>query len=62
VPDAEDPGMSDIVRVVDSDERSLELRVAAAVARLGGGCAVLRFTHWYTNRPPVYEATVRPSA
>jgi hypothetical protein len=53
--------MPDTVRVVDSDERSLELRVAAAVARLGGGCAVLRFTHWYTNRPPVYEAVVRTS-
>jgi hypothetical protein len=54
--------MPDTVRVVDCDERSLELRVAAAVARLGGGCAVLRFTHWYTNRPPVYEAVVRASS
>jgi hypothetical protein len=53
--------MTDVVRVVDCDERSLEVRIAAAVARLGGSCAVLRFTHWYTNRPPVYEATVRPT-
>jgi len=26
---------------------------------LGPECTVLRFTYWYTGRPPVYEAVVR---
>ena len=53
VPDME------VVRIVDGDERSLSSRVARALAALGPECTVLRFTYWYTGRPPVYEAIVR---
>ena len=49
----------DVVRIVDGDERSLHARVARALAALGPECSVLRFTYWYTGRPPVYEAIVR---
>jgi hypothetical protein len=49
----------DLVRIVDGDERSLRARVARVVAVLGPECTVLRFTYWYTGRPPVHEAIVR---
>jgi hypothetical protein len=49
----------DVVRIVDGDEGSLSSRVARALAALGPECTVLRFTYWYTGRPPVYEAIVR---
>jgi hypothetical protein len=49
----------DVVRLVDGDEGSLSSRVARVLAALGPECTVLRFTYWYTARPPVYEAIVR---
>jgi hypothetical protein len=49
----------DIVRLIDGDEGSLSSRVTRVLAALGPECAVLRFTYWYTGRPPVYEAIVR---
>ena len=47
------------VRIVDSDVSSLETRIARATLTLGAGCAVARFTYWYTGRPPVHEAVLR---
>jgi hypothetical protein len=47
------------VRLIDGDERSLTSRVARVLAALGPECTVLRFTYWYTGRPPVYEAVVK---
>jgi hypothetical protein len=49
----------DIVRLIDGDEGSLSSRVTRVLAALGPECTVLRFTYWYTGRPPVYEAIVR---
>jgi hypothetical protein len=49
----------DVVRIVDGDESSLRSRLARVLAALGPECTVLRFTYWYTGRPPVYEAVVR---
>jgi hypothetical protein len=54
--------MQEIMRIVDSDERSLALRVEAALALLGGDPVVSRFTLWYTTRPPVHHAVVRAEA
>jgi hypothetical protein len=51
--------MQEIMRIVDSDERSLAARVDAAIARLGGQPIVSRFTQWYTTRPPVHHAVLR---
>ena len=42
------------------DERSLAARVDAALAALGGRAVVSRFTLWYTTRPPVHHAVLRP--
>jgi hypothetical protein len=50
--------MQEIMRLVDSDERSLAVRVEAALARLGGEPVVSRFTLWYTTRPPVHHAVL----
>ena len=47
------------VRLIDGDERSLTSRVGRVLAALGPECTVLRFTYWYTGRPPVYEAVIR---
>jgi hypothetical protein len=52
--------MQEIMRIVDSDERALAARVEAAVAALGGQAIVSRFTLWYTTRPPVHQAVLRP--
>ena len=49
----------DVVGLIDGDEGSLSSRVARVLAALAPGCTVLRFTYWYTGRPPVYEAIVR---
>jgi hypothetical protein len=49
----------EVVRLIDGDEGSLSLRVARVLAALGPDCSVLRFTYWYTGRPPVHEAIVR---
>jgi hypothetical protein len=51
--------MQEIMRLVDSDERTLALRLEAALALLGGEHVVSRFTLWYTTRPPVHHAVVR---
>ena len=50
--------MQEIMRIVDSDERSLAARVDAALALLGPH-VVTRFTLWYTTRPPVHHAVLR---
>ena len=49
----------EVVRLVDGDEGSLSSRLARVLSALGPECTVLRFTYWYTGRPPVYEAIVR---
>jgi hypothetical protein len=49
----------DMVRLIDGDEGSLTSRLARVLAAAGPECTVLRFTYWYTGRPPVYEAVVR---
>jgi hypothetical protein len=54
--------MQEIMRLVDADERSLALRVEAALALLGGRPVVSRFTLWYTTRPPVHHAVLRAEA
>jgi hypothetical protein len=54
--------MQEIMRLVDTDERSLSARVEAALALLGGDPVVSRFTLWYTTRPPVHHAVVRAEA
>jgi hypothetical protein len=54
--------MQEIMRIVDSDERALAVRVEAALARLGGRLVVSRFTLWYTTRPPVHHAVLRTEA
>jgi hypothetical protein len=61
---ADSPGAAyrvamEVVRLVDGDEGSLSSRIARVLAALGPECTVLRFTYWYTGRPPVYEAIVR---
>ena len=50
--------MQEIMRIVDSDERSLAARVEAAMAMLGP-LVVTQFTLWYTTRPPVHHAVLR---
>jgi hypothetical protein len=54
--------MQEIMRLVDSDERTLAARLEAALALLGGEPVVSRFTLWYTTRPPVHHAVVRTRA
>jgi hypothetical protein len=54
--------VQEIMRIVDSDERALAVRVEAALARLGGALVVSRFTLWYTTRPPVHHAVLRTEA
>jgi hypothetical protein len=54
--------MQEIMRLVDSDERSLSARVEVALALLGGEPVVSRFTLWYTTRPPVHHAVLRAEA
>lgn len=57
--DADHPHMQELMRITDSDERSLAARVEAALKRLGGRPVVSRFTLWYTTRPPVHHAVLR---
>jgi hypothetical protein len=54
--------MQEIMRIVDSDERALAVRVEAAIARIAGPLVVSRFTLWYTTRPPVHHAVLRAEA
>ena len=48
----------EVVRLIDGDEGSLSSRVARVLAALGPGCTVMRFTYWYTGRPPVHAADI----
>ena len=48
----------EVVRLIDGDEGSLSRRLARVLATLPTDCTVLRFTYWYTARPPVHEAVV----
>jgi hypothetical protein len=55
--------MDDVVRLIDGDPASLEVRVARLLERMGADWRVARFTYWYTGRPPIHEALlVRPPA
>jgi hypothetical protein len=54
--------MQEIMRIVDSDERSLAARIDTAIATLGGRAIVSCFTQWYTTRPPVHHAVLRAEA
>jgi hypothetical protein len=47
-----------IARILDGDEGSLEARVARVTASTRHAVAVRRHTHWYTTRPPAYEAVI----
>ena len=49
----------EVLRLIDGDEGSLSSRVARVLDALGPGYTVMRFTYWYTGRPPVYEAIIR---
>jgi hypothetical protein len=58
-PRADHRGMEQIARLIDADTASLDARVAVELTQPAAeGCAVLRFTYWYTGRPPVHEALV----
>lgn len=46
------------MRLFDSDERSLALRLERLRDELPEGCTVTTFTYWYTSRPPMLEAVV----
>ena len=54
--------LMEVVRLIDGDERSLSARLTRVLAAVGPECSVLRFTYWYTGRPPVYEAVVHRAA
>jgi hypothetical protein len=43
----------------DNDRDALESRVHRHLARLNCEASIDVFTYWYTNRPPVHEATIR---
>jgi len=58
--------MTELLRLLDSDEVSLRSRVSRALGELGDQPVLVDyFTHWYTTRPPLHEAVVltpaRPS-
>jgi len=51
--------MTELVRLLDSDEASLKARVTRALTEIGDIPVVVDyFTHWYTTRPPLHEAVV----
>lgn len=51
--------MKPVLRLVDADPDILEARVQRAIAELRSAQVVVdRFTHWYTTRPPAYEAVL----
>ena len=51
--------MTELVRILDSDEASLQARVTRAIGELGDIPVIVDyFTHWYTTRPPLHEAVV----
>ena len=51
--------MTEILRIVDGDLRSLEARVATQVAALARPLSVSWYTLWYTCRPPLHGAVLR---
>jgi hypothetical protein len=58
--------MTELIRLLDSDEDALKSRVSRALGELGDVPVLVDyFTHWYTTRPPLHEAVVfsraRPS-
>ena len=54
--------MTEILRLTDSDEKSLAERVELALTARGGRLDVSWFTLWYTTRPPVHHAVLRTAA
>jgi hypothetical protein len=50
--------MEEVLRLIDADAASLEMRVTRSLERDGDDCFVMRFTYWYTGRPPMHEAVV----
>lgn len=51
--------MTEILRLLDSDEAALKARVSRALQTLDDAPVVVDyFTHWYTTRPPLHEAVV----
>jgi hypothetical protein len=46
------------IRLVDEDLASLQRRVDRVLAQEPAARTVLRFTYWYTARPPVHEAVL----
>lgn len=46
------------IRLVDEDLASLQRRVDRVLAQEPEARTVLRFTYWYTARPPVHEAVL----
>jgi len=48
--------MDQVTRLVDGDLTSLQRRIDRLLAQRPGECSVLRFTYWYTARPPMHEA------
>jgi hypothetical protein len=48
----------EVMRLIEGDKGSLSRRGARVLASLLCDCTVLRFTYWYTARPPVHEAVV----
>jgi hypothetical protein len=51
-------GMEEVVRLIDGDQQSLDVRIARTLERVGSDWRVARFTYWYTGRPPVHEALI----
>jgi hypothetical protein len=50
--------MEQVERLLDTDVRALDERIAKVMERAGAGCVVQRYTHWFTGRLPVHEALV----
>ena len=50
--------MDHVLRIIDTDRDSLEERISVAIGGQDAECVVRHFTHWFTGRPPVHEATV----
>jgi hypothetical protein len=52
--------MEPFERLLDTDARALDARVALALTERRTDCEVRRRTWWYTNRPAVHEAVLIP--
>ncbi len=53
---ADDPDMTEVLRLYDADRAALTSRAQAAKAALGSTVEVSLYTYWYTSRPPMHEA------